>query len=134
MIHIFLISHIVITATPLITHHPTLHATPFSLFLSVCDHLPPPLSLPPPSSLLPKLTLPSSFLSPPYVPIFLSSCPPPPYPLPLHLLPSLLPSLSSVLSLHLCSIGLLLCIIFYSYAIIGMEVFHDTVHENCCQR
>ena len=37
-------------------------------------------------------------------------------------------------SLHLCSIGLLLCIIFYSYAIIGMEIFYNTVREGCCRR
>ena len=57
-------------------------------------------------------------------PSFISSLPSYPF----------LPPTHHSCSLPLCSIGLLLCIIFYSYAIIGMEIFHGTVHEGCCRR
>ena len=36
-----------------------------------------------------------------------------------------------VLSYRLFSVGILLIVIYYSFAIIGMEFFHDTVKENC---
>ena len=68
--------------------------------------------------------------------LFSYSLPPlsPPFPLSPPPVPPFLPPTHYSCSLHLCSIGLLLCIIFYSYAIIGMEIFHGTVREGCCRR
>ena len=82
----------------------------------------------PPSSHLPCYLLHTllSFYSLPPLSLQFPLSPPP--------IPPFLPPTHHSCSLHLCSIGLLLCIIFYSYAIIGMEIFHGTVREGCCRR